>query len=928
MQKINTDTAKDLEIELRQGNDFDLTFVFTDSNLSDFDVSSYTAEFIVYNRKNENLTYFDSGVTATTNEINLSKTATQTASFVQGAYYYRLDMTDSGGVKKTWLNGSFVITNKKGDNVSSTSQTVTINTGSQNLSIEVLGNGGLTAAQKSKIDNSPTDTNAELSTLTTNVSTAQTTANTAVTNAATAQSTADNANDNAETRLSKASNLTDLGDLDTALTNIELINLKGKEIGNDSKDKIASGIVVANFNDKASMLAAAANSLADNKLVKTLDDDLYSVHPSGTFSTVDGVIVVNGTNYQFKKVLSLTKLLTFDTAEQAKTSLPNLPDTIAVRTLGRRTKNDGGHGEYVVDSSGDTDDGGSILAAASGSKRLKLQTKRPVVNIRQFGADGTISNDKDSISNAFAFIKAQGGGRININPGTYYVGGPNNFTNANNISFRGHGIGVSKLIRDTSAQWFGFEDCTNITIENCSFDSNGKTTFGGISFLRCSDILVQGNHFFDSNPNPSPTSDIYAIVTRQDGATTEGTPVQRIKVLNNIVEDQEIECGYVRDCLIQGNSIYRAPVTGGIAIGTNASGKTIRNVNINNNYIEDPYANGIWCGQDRLDESNVTFENVNISNNNIRFTSAGVGSGVGRPILIGSIKTGLTSHVIRSFVVNNNIIDISDCPHAINQAIYITNENDVDMDLEDMQVCNNVIYMNDASSAVSAISLKGVSRSVCNNNIIHNSGIGIGLDDSSENVTVLGNVIEASNTAIDVRGSFSLNGSRVIKDNIIKGNPTNRIRLQVESCMGDVIEDTFSMYATTTDLDGSETLYINGNSGELLPMTTYSQADFEILLTARQENAQFKSAVFKFLGTCVKGGSNFNTTLDFTKESIRQDGNRTTGANEWGKDINAVIVANTSDGTFQVNVTDANGRGESSFSIRWYATVKVKYSKT
>ena len=81
-------------------------------------------------------------------------------------------------------------------------------------------------------------------------------------------------------------------------------DLFARQIGNDSKDKIASGDVVISFSTKDLMVAAAADSLPNNKLVRCDEAKYSGVWQVTTQSSVtdDDRYFLTGTNYDFIKI--------------------------------------------------------------------------------------------------------------------------------------------------------------------------------------------------------------------------------------------------------------------------------------------------------------------------------------------------------------------------------------------------------------------------------------------------------------------------------------------------------------------------------------------------------------------------------------------------------------------------------------------------
>lgn len=148
MKKISTDPAQRLDIYSREGDKFDKTFTFKNSDESEYDFTGKTLSFEV--RKYEGdaalLTLTEGeGITITGGTVELLVTD---FSLTKGTYFYVWKIDG----EKTWLNGYLHVHNGVFDNFTNT-DTITVTENGESVTVTISTNGGnpFTNDDKSKL---------------------------------------------------------------------------------------------------------------------------------------------------------------------------------------------------------------------------------------------------------------------------------------------------------------------------------------------------------------------------------------------------------------------------------------------------------------------------------------------------------------------------------------------------------------------------------------------------------------------------------------------------------------------------------------------------------------------------------------------------------------------------------------------------------
>jgi hypothetical protein len=202
------------------------------------------------------------------------------------------------------------------------------------------------------------------------------------------------------------------------------------------------------------------------------------------------------------------------------------------------------------------------------------------VNVLGFGVDNTGATDcADSLQAVMDSVAAWGGTDIYMPNGTYYV--ESVVTLPSHVTIRGGGL--TTILKDTTGTRFAFYgiDIEDIVLRDLKFTSADTTTFyspsgldGFVGFLDCSDIVVE-NCTFDN----SESDGVY--VGRSNGESIN------ISVVNNWFYDcrrDGIALTDVRGGHVTGNyleDIYGAAID----LEPNA-GSIVRNVSITGNVVQ------------------------------------------------------------------------------------------------------------------------------------------------------------------------------------------------------------------------------------------------------------------------------------------------------------------------------------------------------
>lgn len=285
-------------------------------------------------------------------------------------------------------------------------------------------------------------------------------------------------------------------------------------------------------------------------------------------------------------------------------------------TRGYRQPGDGGQSQYIYQSTNSApDNGGSVIAPATGAGRYVLLTSRSV-HVRQFGALGNgITDDRPAIQAAIDAIASAGGGAVHIPPGTYAVTRDPVTASAvvlrDNVILEGAGPNISRLLyvydhasgstcinTSSSAANSGqsAQDTGNVNIHVRDLGIEFQTTvqargialaFGGVTGGSISRVHIDRSGGYSIH-----------VGRNNDTLTTEGKPSSNVTVTDCVITgfvDTGIELSgavncTVANCVVEGRGVDPAISRGvGTAIciwnGTEncvVSGLAVKGIGISN----------------------------------------------------------------------------------------------------------------------------------------------------------------------------------------------------------------------------------------------------------------------------------------------------------------------------------------------------------
>lgn len=437
--------------------------------------------------------------------------------------------------------------------------------------------------------------------------------------------------------------------------------------------------------------------------VSPAPDDVVLLWQKDTNSVKSATVASLGSQLQLAETIDALKAISTADLADGSTALVN----------GYYAAGDGGGGSFYYDqTSGATDNGGTVIAPDSGTGRW-LRIFDGAINVRWFGAtgDGT-TDDSDAVDAAVAFCLSSTR-CLYIPAGTYLVsssngGGAINITTSVKI----YGDGAKSILKlktgSTGMVIYAANNVTPIvdfTLRDFVVDGNSVATAqldaGLIQLAGVQHFLIDNLHVKNGTRASAPAGINGIAIANSGVGITSGT------VSNCLVEN----CSKAlinwttngKDCLIIGNVCRGGTgngLTPGIQVNEGFNGKIIGNECYQNQ------GSGILVS---------TSDYTIIANNNIY--SNGQGSSEGYGIRVSSV--GATDRlIITGNHIHENGVNVN------SQGIIVTDGNDI-------LITDNYIYKN----SFGAISLGGSTNTVTNvvisnnifedNNTANNSSVGI-----------------------------------------------------------------------------------------------------------------------------------------------------------------------------------------------------------
>jgi hypothetical protein len=315
--------------------------------------------------------------------------------------------------------------------------------------------------------------------------------------------------------------------------------------------------------------------------------------------------------------------------------------------LGNAARGDGGGGAFYWDSVSEADDGGTRLNAGGlGSVSAgwrRVGGKGAVVNVRDFGANGTGGNETAAIQAAVAALPATGGTLL-FPPGTYGVDAALGISITGRSHLRIVGAGATLQRQGSgSNRVMTISTCTGVSVSGLRVDLNGVASYGGLAIDSCQGVTVEGCRFFDSAFAASGV-DHYAATAQ---LSTE------VWFVRNWVERSKVEFNENSRVQVAENVFLLSEGSQAIAlVAVNALNQTFSDYLIARNVVVDAEGDAIGVGVESTASGLKTFRRIAIVDNLIAWsTRAGEGGiVVGCPSTAPDIR--LDSLTIRGNVVH------------------------------------------------------------------------------------------------------------------------------------------------------------------------------------------------------------------------------------------------------------------------------------
>lgn len=352
---------------------------------------------------------------------------------------------------------------------------------------------------------------------------------------------------------------------------------------------------------------------------------------------------------------------------------------------------------------------------------VNLKQNKFVINVKDYGAVGNgVVNDIAAIRSAILVIKNNGGGKLYLPRGVYFVT-DSIVIDFSNVTIEGDGIGATIIkvgawvdgIRVSKGYPLPKEILQNIVIQNLTIDGNKdgyangpNDTYGnGINVNGCNNVIIQNCEV--KNPAEQGIVSTYWNISDKaksiviDKCIVHGCKINRIGI--------GIE-GQSRNSRVTNNSVFDG---GFIFVGNGASG----NIDdgeciISNNTVEEgkmASGVGVWI--------NGSLNNIIINSNTVR------GFGIG-------IRTSSEKASTKGFIVSNNIL-LNYRNYGIITLPTLNNEPDESV------ISNNQLSTNSTTSKAIHTFKKTI---ITGNNIRGSAARGIEVNDSC---LIIGNLINA-----------------------------------------------------------------------------------------------------------------------------------------------------------------------------------------
>jgi hypothetical protein len=458
--------------------------------------------------------------------------------------------------------------------------------------------------------------------------------------------------------------------------------------------------------------------------------------------------------------------------------------------LGNTTRGDGGGGTFYWDSLAEADDGGTKLnsggkgSSSAGWRRLGKRSSgssRAFVNVRDFGAGGTATDDTASILLAVDALAS--GGTLYFPPGVY---GINNA--AVGIAITGKvglhivGEGATLIRMGAGTRLMSISSCVDVRVSGFAFNLNGVTGYGGVVLEACLNASIEGCWFYDGAFVAGVTDHYAAVAQRStnvrfsrnwvDKSKVEFNANTRVQVIDNVIVESE-------------GSQAIALIALSPASPPENSTQTFSDYVIARNVIVDAEGDAIGVGVEASAGGTKTFTRIAVHDNLIvRINRAGEGG-----VVVHSASAG-ANVVLDTIQIRGNVIHyapgLTPSRPAIHMIVPHSGQAFRGLSVSDNQVVGF------AHPTLYAMSFQFLVKCSIRNNRIVSSGLsgteprfGIEVLNASE-TEIVGNVvnsIQSQGTAYRVVASGA---NSLIEGNRIIGSPS--VPYDVSVGLGDSVE--------------------------------------------------------------------------------------------------------------------------------------------
>lgn len=515
-------------------------------------------------------------------------------------------------------------------------------------------------------------------------------------------------------------------------------------VGTVNDDQDYQTMLVQEVNDKADRSFHVEQGVAASTLVPPPQANYLLGWNSGGNALVN-IQALSGTlsnvDYKFSSVSAMS----------AQTGMTN---GALAQTFGYYTANDGGHGQYIYDSTSvATANGGNVITASGGGRWLLLNDG--TINVRQFGAKGDGTGDDSSGIQAAMNYASTNKKRLYIPPGTYLLNGNRQgsysaiLLYSDNLTMIGSGYhsvlkvadnytsgGQYSIMATASSVTFA----SNIEIAGIRFDGNGLNNLvidSGANIRQAymikgvggSNIYIHDNWFFNCpgraalNLGHSGTPDFSSVRIENNHIRDIGGGI--------VGNDKQNDCSAIylfADGAVVANNLFENTTQPSAQTPTARSVVALeihgRNTVVSNNIIKN--FTGVGNAAAQVHDG---YNNSWINNKCYGITSNGI------------VLWSVSPYTNKRLTISGNTIEIDNATYLGGSAIYQSPQTGTTTsEVEDLRIEDNNIYA--TVSTQQAVTWHGVAlcsvnkASIRRNTFINMQGDGVNFEPAVNNLNV------------------------------------------------------------------------------------------------------------------------------------------------------------------------------------------------